>query len=64
MKPTPIKPTDTLYRVFRGGSWSLKSASFVRAAFRSFSTPSDRDGSFGFRTAQSGCRRQVLKVTP
>ena len=63
MTPT-LKPTDTLYRVVRGGSWFLTSASVVRAACRSDSTPLNRYISIGFRCAQRGCRQQVLKVTP
>ena len=54
-------PTDTLPRVFRGGSWYLSSASAVRAAFRNDGTPMYRDSSVGFRCAQRGCRQPVLK---
>ena len=63
MKPTPIKPTDDLRRVFRGGSWGYSSATLVRAAFRLGSTPSFRDDNLGFRCAQRGAR-MPLKVTP
>ena len=63
MTPTP-KPTDNRLRVIHGGSWAVSSASVVRAAFRYDYSPSYRDDSIGFRTAQLGCRQQVLKVTP
>ena len=55
MTPTP-KPTDTLYRVFRGGSWYGTTATDVRAAYRYGYTPSYRNVNRGFRTAQTGCR--------
>ena len=64
MKPTPIKPTDDLRRLFRGGSWSDSTAADGRAAFRFDITPTLRNRSFGFRTTQTGCRQQVLKVQP
>ena len=62
---SPSKPTDNRLRVFRGGSWGSTSASVVRAAFRYGGvTPTYRNPNVGFRTAQTGCRQQVLKVTP
>ena len=60
----PTKPTDTLPRVYRGGSWGVTSATIVRAAYRVVSTPTVRRNGIGFRCAQRGCRQQVLKVTP
>ena len=63
MTPTP-KPTDTFRRVLRGGGWIYSSASFVRAAYRNDVTPTFRSRDIGFRTTQTGCRQQVLKVTP
>ena len=56
--------TDTLRRVFRGGSWGNTTAAVVRAAFRDGNAPLIRSNIIlGFRTVQSGCR-QVLTVTP
>jgi formylglycine-generating enzyme required for sulfatase activity len=60
----PTKPTDTLPRVFRGGSWNFTTATNVRAAYRFDLTPTGRYYLIGFRCAQRGCRQQVLKVTP
>ena len=60
----PTKLPTHLRRVFRGGSWDFSSATFVRAAYRDDDTPLNRDSSLGFRTAQCGCRQQVLKVQP
>ena len=61
---SPIQPTDTFRRVFRGGSWYYSSTTFVRAAYRGGNTRSDRHSDIGFRCAQRGCRQQILKVTP
>ncbi len=47
MTPNPEGP----YRVFRGGSW-YELARNVRAAYRYWYLPSDRDDSFGFRLAR------------
>ena len=56
---TPIKPpTDTLYRVFRGGSWYGTTATDVRAAYRYGYTPTLRNNNRGFRCAQRGCRQK------
>ena len=63
MKPTPIKPTDTLYRLSRGGSWYSTSATVVRAACRGDGSPSLRGDYVGFRCAQRGAR-MPLKATP
>ena len=52
-------PTDDLYRVYRGGSWIVTSATFVRAAFRVVNTPMYRDYYIGFRLTQTGCRQSV-----
>ena len=61
---TPTKqPTDTLYRLFRGGSWYGTSAPDVHAAYRDDGTPSIRIDDIGFRCAQRGAR-MPLKVTP
>ena len=60
---TPKPPTDNFPRVYRGGSWSDSSATFVRAAWRVVSTPTDRSDDVGFRCAQRGVR-QPLKVQP
>lgn len=60
---SPIQPTDKRRRVSRGGSWSVTSASVVRAAFRNDISPSYRDDNIGFRCAQRGAR-MPLKVTP
>ena len=59
---SPTKPTDTLPRVFRGGSWNSSSASLVRAACRFDFSPSIRNNYIGFRCAQRGCRQQVLEA--
>jgi formylglycine-generating enzyme required for sulfatase activity len=64
MNPTPKPPTDTFRRVIHGGSWYYSTASVVRAAYRNDFTPSNRGNLIGFRLTQSGCRQQVLKVTP
>ena len=62
---TPTKQskqsTDNLCRVYRGGSWNIASAAFVRAASRYAVTPLRRYYYFGFRTAQRGCRQPILK---
>ena len=61
---SPIQPTDNFPRVHRGGSWSVASASGVRAAFRYGYTPTLRNDYFGFRCAQRGSRQPLGKVTP
>ena len=53
---TSPKPTDTLPRVFRGGSWYSTSATSVRAACRNGYTPMGRNLGIGFRCSQRGCR--------
>lgn len=59
---TPTKqPTDTLYRVFRGGGWFFTVPSMFRSAYRFGSSPAIRYINLGFRCAQTGCRQQVLK---
>ena len=58
---TRTKPTDNIFRVFRGGGWG--NGALVRAAYRNDSTPTNRGSSIGFRCAQRGCRQQILKVT-
>ena len=42
------KTGDCSRRVLRGGSWG-NAASYLRAAYRSFTTPTDTSGSGGFR---------------
>ena len=64
MKPTPLKPTDDLRRVYRGGSWNYSTATFVRAAFRLVNSPTFRINNVGFRCAQRGARMTLVKVTP
>ena len=44
-------PTDTRYRVYRGGSWDISEPSWVRAASRSALVPAYRSSDFGFRCA-------------
>lgn len=61
MTPRTKTPTDTLPRVYRGGSWYYSSATDVRGAYRFDYSPSLRSGNFGFRTAQSGCRQSLKK---
>ena len=64
---TPNPTTDPLRRVLRGGSWYgsyVTTATDVRAAYRYGTKPTFRGSCFGFRTAQTGCRQQVLKVQP
>jgi sulfatase modifying factor 1 len=39
---------EVAYKVVRGGSWSSYSK-FVRASFRGYNGPSDRDNDLGFR---------------
>lgn len=56
-------PTDPRYRVYRGGSCYIASATIVRAAFRDGVTPLYRDDIIGFRCSQRGAR-MPLKVTP
>ena len=60
---TRTKPTDNIFRVFRGGAWNSDDAARVRAAFRYGYTPSLRHNYIGFRCAQRGAR-MTLKVTP
>ena len=64
MTPRTKQPTDTLRRVFRGGSWNYSSASNVRAAYRGGNTPSVRSYIIGFRTVQSGARQPLKGLTP
>jgi len=46
-------PTDTRYRVLRGGSWNIlvRGPSRVRAASRNAREPAYRSGNIGFRCA-------------
>jgi len=62
MNPTSKPTADNLPRVFRGGSWNITSATFVRAAFRDDCTPTIRVINLGFRCVLRG--REPLKVTP
>ena len=48
----PTGPTSGTRRVYRGGSWSVSSATVVRAAFRLDGSPSVRDFDLGFRCAR------------
>jgi hypothetical protein len=61
---TSPKPTDTRSRADRGGGWFDHDAAWVRAAIRITLAPLERGDYIGFRTTQTGCRQQVLKVTP
>jgi formylglycine-generating enzyme required for sulfatase activity len=47
----PTKPTDTRFRVNRGGSWFNDAPSWVRAASRDTDVPAFRDSLLGFRTS-------------
>ena len=61
----PTKPTDTRYRVRRGGWWHSHDASGVLAAFDYWDAPAGRYNSLGFRLTQSGCRLPLKGgVTP
>ena len=44
----PKGPDTGQYRVLRGGAWSFNT-SYLRAAYRTYSSPSDRSSSTGFR---------------
>ena len=48
----PTGPETGKYRVLRGGSWD-NYAGFVRSAYRNYSSPDDRNDSWGFRPARS-----------
>ena len=48
------KPTDTRYRVLRGGAWSRHVPSRVRAASRNTNVPAGRNNRLGFRCALRG----------
>ena len=58
MNPTP-KPSDTRYRVNRGGSWHSYVPSWVRAASRGALEPAYRDYNLGFRCALRGREPRV-----
>lgn len=60
MKP-PNQKTDKRYRLLRGGSWAVSSATSLRAAFRIDVTPKYLNDIIGFRTTQSGCRQSLKK---
>ena len=51
--------TDTLLRVYRGGSWDNFDPSWVRVALLSWSGPTYRDIDLGFRCARVGSERKV-----
>ena len=50
----PTKPSDTRYRVIRGGGWGSRVPSWVRAASRIADGPAYRDSDLGFRCALRG----------
>ena len=51
-KPTkPTKPTNTLYCVYRGGSWNNYAPWWVRAESRDSVVPAVRYSYIGFRCA-------------
>jgi formylglycine-generating enzyme required for sulfatase activity len=51
--------TDTLLRVYRGGSWYSHVPSWVRAASRYSFVPAVRSHFLGFRCARVGSERKV-----
>ncbi len=60
MKPTSDTTSDTLYRVYRGGSWVSDAPSWaLRAASRGAFVPADRSHNLGFRCALRGREPRV-----
>ena len=57
--PYETNPTDTLYRVYRGGCWYDNAPSWVRAASRGANVPAKRFNFLGFRCARGGSERKV-----
>jgi formylglycine-generating enzyme required for sulfatase activity len=55
----PTKPTDTRYRVFRGGCWYNFVPSRVRAESRDTDGPAFRNNNVGFRCALRGREPRV-----
>jgi formylglycine-generating enzyme required for sulfatase activity len=48
----PEGPSEGIYRVYRGGSWS-NGPHLLRTSYRSYARPEYRDGSLGFRLART-----------
>ena len=51
-KRNPEGPSEGIYRVYRGGSWS-NDPHLLRTSYRSYARPEYRDGSLGFRLART-----------
>ena len=59
MNPPTTKPTDTRYRVNRGGCWYGNVPSWVRAESRVANVPAFRNNNVGFRCALRGREPRV-----